>query len=95
MLCVRQRSIVNYDKTHQSCIPGRDTPGEYGAWPNTPKGSFRRKVYMEGEVKSLDEEIRAFRAGEVETAKFMPFRLRQGVYGQRRIHLNLTLRWFE
>ena len=39
--------------------------------------------YMEGEVRSLDEEIRAFRAGEVETAKFMPFRLRQGVYGQR------------
>ena len=39
--------------------------------------------YMEEEVISLEEEIRAFRAGERETSKFMPFRLRQGVYGQR------------
>ena len=39
--------------------------------------------YMEREVKDLEEEIKAFRAGERETSQFMPFRLRQGVYGQR------------
>ena len=39
--------------------------------------------YMEQEVTSLEEEIRAFRAGERNDSQFMPFRLRQGVYGQR------------
>ena len=39
--------------------------------------------YMEQEVINLEEEIKAFRAGERETTQFMPFRLRQGVYGQR------------
>jgi len=39
--------------------------------------------YMEGEIVALEEEIRAFRAGEREDSQFLPFRLRQGVYGQR------------
>ena len=39
--------------------------------------------YIEEEVISLEEEIRAFRAGERDSSQFMPFRLRQGVYGQR------------
>ena len=39
--------------------------------------------FMEQEVVSLEEEIKAFRAGEREPTEFMPFRLRQGVYGQR------------
>ena len=39
--------------------------------------------YMEREVVSLEEEIRAFRAGDRTDSQFMPFRLRQGVYGQR------------
>ena len=39
--------------------------------------------FMEREVVTLEEEIKAFRAGERETTEFMPFRLRQGVYGQR------------
>ena len=39
--------------------------------------------YMEHETVSLEEEIRAFRAGERTDVQFMPFRLRQGVYGQR------------
>ena len=39
--------------------------------------------YMEQEIVSLEEEIKAFRAGEREDSQFMPFRLRQGVYGQR------------
>ena len=39
--------------------------------------------FMEQEVVSLEEEIEAFRAGQREPTQFMPFRLRQGVYGQR------------
>ena len=39
--------------------------------------------YMEREVLNLEDEIKAFRAGERENSVFMPFRLRQGVYGQR------------
>ena len=39
--------------------------------------------FMEQEVVSLEEEIAAFRAGLREPKQFMPFRLRQGVYGQR------------
>ncbi|MCE2404690.1 MAG: nitrite/sulfite reductase [Dehalococcoidia bacterium] len=39
--------------------------------------------FMEQEVVSLEEEIKAFRAGQREPTEFMPFRLRQGVYGQR------------
>ena len=39
--------------------------------------------FMEGEILSLEEEIKAFRAGERDASQFMPFRLRQGVYGQR------------
>ncbi|MGQ0549478.1 MAG: hypothetical protein ACT4PY_07400, partial [Armatimonadota bacterium] len=39
--------------------------------------------YMEEEVRRFEEEVAAFRAGEVDDKRFMPFRLRQGVYGQR------------
>lgn len=39
--------------------------------------------YMEEEVQRFEEEVAAFRAGQVDEKVFMPFRLRQGVYGQR------------
>ncbi|MGH2376404.1 MAG: nitrite/sulfite reductase [bacterium] len=39
--------------------------------------------YMEEEVRRFEEEVAAFRAGEVDEKHFMPVRLRQGVYGQR------------
>lgn len=39
--------------------------------------------FIEEEITSLEEEIKAFRAGEMPEAQFMAFRLRQGVYGQR------------
>jgi sulfite reductase beta subunit-like hemoprotein len=39
--------------------------------------------YMEEEVLRFEEEVAAFRAGKVDEKIFMPFRLRQGVYGQR------------
>ena len=39
--------------------------------------------FMEREVLNLEDEIKAFRAGERTNEQFTPFRLRQGVYGQR------------
>jgi sulfite reductase beta subunit-like hemoprotein len=39
--------------------------------------------YMEEEVEHFEEEVAKFRAGEVDERAFMPFRLRQGIYGQR------------
>ncbi|MFN3975172.1 MAG: nitrite/sulfite reductase [Dehalococcoidia bacterium] len=39
--------------------------------------------YMEDEVERFEEAVAKFRAGEVDEANFMRFRLRQGVYGQR------------
>jgi sulfite reductase beta subunit-like hemoprotein len=39
--------------------------------------------FIEYEIQRLEEESAAFKAGEREVAEFTPFRLRQGVYGQR------------
>ena len=39
--------------------------------------------YIDYEVQRLEEEAAAFNAGERELKEFTPFRLRQGVYGQR------------
>ena len=39
--------------------------------------------YVEQEVAEYKEEVKAFRAGQLEEAPFMSFRLHQGVYGQR------------
>jgi sulfite reductase beta subunit-like hemoprotein len=39
--------------------------------------------YLEYEIERLEEESAAFEAGEREITEFTPFRLRQGVYGQR------------
>ncbi len=39
--------------------------------------------FMEEEVVRLEEESAAFESGELDNAAFTPFRLRQGVYGQR------------
>ena len=39
--------------------------------------------FLEDEVVRLEEESRKFQSGELDNAEFTPFRLRQGVYGQR------------
>ena len=39
--------------------------------------------FMDEEVGRLEDESAAFMAGERDNAVFTPFRLRQGVYGQR------------
>ena len=39
--------------------------------------------FLEDEVVRLEEESRKFQSGELDNAEFTPYRLRQGVYGQR------------
>ena len=39
--------------------------------------------YLHEEVEEYRDEVKLFRAGQVEEAPFMAFRLHQGVYGQR------------
>ena len=47
------------------------------------KSSLGIIPHIEYEIQRLEEEAAAFKAGEREIAEFTPFRLRQGVYGQR------------
>ena len=61
---------VSQEEIHQESL----------AAASTAKGVI---PYLEQEIVSLEEEIKAFRAGEREDSQFLPFRLRQGVYGQR------------
>ena len=46
--------------------------------------------FMEEEVVRLEEESGAFLAGDRENAVFTPFRLRQGVYGQRQPEVQMV-----
>ena len=39
--------------------------------------------FMDDEIVRLEEEAKRFQNGELENTEFTPFRLRQGVYGQR------------
>ena len=39
--------------------------------------------FMDDEIVRLEEEAKKFQNGELDTTVFTPFRLRQGVYGQR------------
>ena len=45
--------------------------------------------HVESEVQRLEEESAAFQAGERDVAEFTPFRLRQGVYGQRQADVQM------
>ena len=44
---------------------------------------------MEDEIQRLDTEIDRFRTGELDNLVFTPFRLRQGVYGQRQADVQM------
>ena len=46
--------------------------------------------YVESEIARLEEESAAFEAGEKDAAEFTPFRLRQGVYGQRQADVQMV-----
>ena len=45
--------------------------------------------FMEDEIVRLEEESTAFVAGERENTEFTPFRLKQGVYGQRQADVQM------
>ena len=45
--------------------------------------------FMEGEIVRLEEESAKFESGEQDNAEFTPFRLRQGVYGQRQADVQM------
>lgn len=45
--------------------------------------------FMEDEIVRLEEESAAFVAGERENTEFTPFRLKQGVYGQRQADVQM------
>ena len=45
--------------------------------------------HVEHEIERLEEESAKFEAGEKDAAEFTPFRLRQGVYGQRQADVQM------
>ena len=45
--------------------------------------------FMEDEIKRFDAEVDRFRVGELDNTVFTPFRLRQGVYGQRQADVQM------
>ena len=53
------------------------------------KNSHSIIPFMEGEIVRLEEESAAFVAGERENTEFTPFRLKQGVYGQRQVDVQM------
>ena len=46
--------------------------------------------FMEYEVQRFEEESASFQAGEQDNAEFTPFRLRQGIYGQRQADVQMV-----
>ena len=46
--------------------------------------------HIEHEIERLEDESAAFQAGEREISEFTPFRLRQGVYGQRQADVQMV-----
>ena len=53
------------------------------------KNSHSIIPFMEDEIVRLEEESAAFVAGERENTEFTPFRLKQGVYGQRQADVQM------
>ena len=53
------------------------------------KNSHSIIPFMEDEIVRLEEESAAFVAGERENTEFTPFRLKQGVYGQRQVDVQM------
>ena len=45
--------------------------------------------FMEDEIQRFDAEVDRFRSGELDNTAFTPFRLRQGVYGQRQADVQM------
>ena len=68
--------LASQDKIHQDSLEMAQTA--VGIIP-----------HLESEIERLEEESAAFQAGEREVAEFTPFRLKQGVYGQRQADVQM------
>ena len=68
--------LASQDKIHQDSLEMTQTA--VGIIP-----------HLEYEIERLEEESAAFQAGEREVAEFTPFRLKQGVYGQRQADVQM------
>ncbi len=53
------------------------------------EGSNAIIPFMEDEIERFDAEVDRFRSGELDNTVFTPFRLRQGVYGQRQADVQM------
>ena len=68
--------VVNQEEIHQrSAEMSQTSPGII--------------PFMEDEIERFEGEAAAFQAGERDNAEFTPFRLRQGVYGQRQADVQM------
>ena len=45
--------------------------------------------FMEEEIERLETQSEKFQSGDLDNAEFTPFRLRQGVYGQRQADVQM------
>ena len=45
--------------------------------------------FMDDEIVRLEEESQKFQIGELDNTEFTPFRLRQGIYGQRQADVQM------
>ena len=68
--------VINQEKIHQESMAL--APSATGIIP-----------FMDEEIVRLEEESQKFQNGELENAEFTPFRLRQGVYGQRQADVQM------
>ena len=68
--------VVNQEEIHQRSVEMSQTSP--GIIP-----------FMEDEIERFEGEATAFQAGERDNAEFTPFRLRQGVYGQRQADVQM------
>jgi sulfite reductase beta subunit-like hemoprotein len=57
-------------------------PAQTPKWTPDPKGQ-RVLPILADEIENFENEVRKFRAGQVDNTAFTRFRLRQGIYGQR------------
>ena len=69
--------------THTSAEPSKTQETIYQESLELSKSSYSIIPFMDDEIARLEEESAKFVAGEQDNAEFTPFRLKQGVYGQR------------
>ena len=66
-----------------SIVPGVDQERIHQESMTLAPGAPGIVPFMEEEMQRLEAESDRFQSGEIDNLEFTPFRLRQGVYGQR------------